>query len=261
MERGEQPENTRESGVTSVSLTEIESQGILYTSGAEFDMLYGEGISREGDLLDLASERGLVQKSGAWYAYQEDRIGQGRENAKKYLKEHPDVATAIALQLRQTLGLTCMAAEPPEGGDLMDALGDHPRVRRPLPRPRVFHPDVLRYGHRPHGAHPRAASPQAGQGRMRSRSSGPHAQGLGPQHRRCRIDRASDSAPALLPTPTNGLDPTWGVSSATDPHPRVQWRMGSDLPGVVSSVPCLSPANGGVTPSIKRAPMRLCVRE
>jgi recombination protein RecA len=84
---------------------------------AEFDMMYGEGISREGDLLDLASERGLVHKSGAWYAYQEDRIGQGRENAKKYLKEHSDVASAIEQQLRQTLGLTHVAAEPPAGAD------------------------------------------------------------------------------------------------------------------------------------------------
>jgi recombination protein RecA len=63
-----------------------------------------------------------VQKSGAWYAYQGDRIGQGRENAKKYLKEHPDVATAIEQQLRQTLGLMRMAAEPPEGADLKDEL-------------------------------------------------------------------------------------------------------------------------------------------
>jgi recombination protein RecA len=84
---------------------------------AEFDMMHGERISREGDLLDLASEQGLVQKSGAWYAYQGDRIGQGRENAKTYLKEHPDVATAIEQQLRQTLGLTRMAVEPPEGAD------------------------------------------------------------------------------------------------------------------------------------------------
>jgi len=80
---------------------------------AEFDMMYGEGISREGDLLDLASDRGLVHKSGAWYAYQDDRIGQGRENAKKYLKEHQDVAATIEQQLRQTLGLTRVAAEPP----------------------------------------------------------------------------------------------------------------------------------------------------
>ena len=91
---------------------------------AEFDMMYGDGISREGDLLDLASERGLVHKSGAWYAYQEDRIGQGRENAKKYLKEHPEVATEIEQHLRQTLGLTRVAAEPPEGADLKDELWD-----------------------------------------------------------------------------------------------------------------------------------------
>jgi recombination protein RecA len=84
---------------------------------AEFDMMYGVGISREGDLLDLASERGLVAKSGAWYAYQEERIGQGRENAKKYLKEHPDVAIALEQQLRQTLGLTHAVAEPPAGAD------------------------------------------------------------------------------------------------------------------------------------------------
>jgi recombination protein RecA len=84
---------------------------------AEFDMMYGVGISREGDLLDLASERGLVAKSGAWYAYQEERIGQGRENAKKYLKEHPDVAIALEQQLRQTLGLTRVAAESPAGAD------------------------------------------------------------------------------------------------------------------------------------------------
>jgi recombination protein RecA len=84
---------------------------------AEFDMMYGEGISREGDLLDLASERGLVHKSGAWYAYQEDRIGQGREHAKQYLKEHPEVATAIEQQLRQTLGLTRATAEASAGAD------------------------------------------------------------------------------------------------------------------------------------------------
>jgi hypothetical protein len=68
---------------------------------AEFDMMYGEGISREGDLLDLASEQGLVHKSGAWYSYQDNRIGQGRENAKKYLKEHPE----LELLLRRELGL------------------------------------------------------------------------------------------------------------------------------------------------------------
>jgi recombination protein RecA len=79
---------------------------------AEFDMMYGEGISREGDLLDLASDKGLVTKSGAWYSYQEERIGQGRENAKKYLKEHPDMTAALTQQLRQMLSLARTPAEP-----------------------------------------------------------------------------------------------------------------------------------------------------
>jgi recombination protein RecA len=84
---------------------------------AEFDMMYGEGISREGDLLDLASDKGLVTKSGAWYSYQEERIGQGRENAKKYLKEHPELTAELGQQLRQNLGLTRATAEPPAAGD------------------------------------------------------------------------------------------------------------------------------------------------
>jgi recombination protein RecA len=84
---------------------------------AEFDILYGEGICREGDLLDLASERGLVSKSGAWYAYQETRIGQGRENAKKYLKEHPELAADIEQRLRHAVGLTRAAPSPGGDGD------------------------------------------------------------------------------------------------------------------------------------------------
>jgi recombination protein RecA len=91
---------------------------------AEFDMMYGEGISRQGDLLDLASEKGLVTKSGAWYSYQEERIGQGRENAKKYLKEHADLAAALEQQLRQTMGLTRASAGQPATTDLNGGLWD-----------------------------------------------------------------------------------------------------------------------------------------
>jgi recombination protein RecA len=91
---------------------------------AEFDMMYGEGISRQGDLLDLASDRGLVTKSGAWYSYQEERIGQGRENAKKYLKEHPDLAAELEQQLRQTLGLARTSAGQPAATDLAGGLWD-----------------------------------------------------------------------------------------------------------------------------------------
>ena len=58
---------------------------------AEFDIMYGSGISREGDLLDLAAQMDVINKSGAWYAYNGEKIGQGRENAKNYLKEHPEI--------------------------------------------------------------------------------------------------------------------------------------------------------------------------
>jgi recombination protein RecA len=72
---------------------------------AEFDIMYGEGISREGDLLDLATERGLITKSGAWYSLRDERIGQGRENAKKYLKENVELAAELDAQVRRELGL------------------------------------------------------------------------------------------------------------------------------------------------------------
>ena len=62
---------------------------------AEFDIMFGEGISREGDVVDVAANLGIVQKSGAWYAYLGEKIGQGRENTKIYLKEHPDVCEEI----------------------------------------------------------------------------------------------------------------------------------------------------------------------
>jgi recombination protein RecA len=73
---------------------------------AEFDVMYGEGISREGDLLDLAVEKRIVEKSGAWFAYSGERLGQGRENAKQFLKENVDVRRAIDERVRKELGLT-----------------------------------------------------------------------------------------------------------------------------------------------------------
>ena len=73
---------------------------------AEFDVMYGEGISREGDLLDLAVEKRIVEKSGAWFAYAGERLGQGRENAKQFLKDNTDVRRAIDDRVRKELGLT-----------------------------------------------------------------------------------------------------------------------------------------------------------
>jgi recombination protein RecA len=76
---------------------------------AEFDVMYGEGISREGDLLDLAVEKRIVEKSGAWFAYSGERLGQGRENVKQFLKDNPDVRRGIDERVRKELGL---AREP-----------------------------------------------------------------------------------------------------------------------------------------------------
>jgi len=70
---------------------------------AEFEILYGQGISREGELLDLGVANGLVEKSGAWYSYQGDRIGQGKENSRDFLREHPDTAADIDQKLRELL--------------------------------------------------------------------------------------------------------------------------------------------------------------
>ena len=72
---------------------------------AEFDVMYGEGISREGDLLDLAVEKRIVEKSGAWFAYNGDRLGQGRENAKQFLKENPEIRQMIEDRVRRDLGM------------------------------------------------------------------------------------------------------------------------------------------------------------
>jgi recombination protein RecA len=72
---------------------------------AEFDIMYGEGISREGDLLDLAVEKRIIDKSGAWFAFAGERLGQGRENAKQFLKENPDIRQTIEDRVRKELGL------------------------------------------------------------------------------------------------------------------------------------------------------------
>jgi len=86
---------------------------------AEFDIVYGEGISHEGDLIDLAVNLNLVEKSGSWYSYKSDRIGQGRENAKQFLKENSDIREKLEAEVRQVLGLTAVAEkEPAEGPSL-----------------------------------------------------------------------------------------------------------------------------------------------
>ena len=73
---------------------------------AEFDVMYGEGISREGDLLDLAVDKRIVEKTGAWFSYSGERLGQGRENVKQFLKEHPEMTQAIEDRVRKELGIS-----------------------------------------------------------------------------------------------------------------------------------------------------------
>ena len=80
---------------------------------AEFDIMFGKGISKEGDVLDLAASVGIVQKSGAWFAYGGDKIGQGREKAKAYLREHPEIMDEIEHKVRVAYGL--IKEEAPEG--------------------------------------------------------------------------------------------------------------------------------------------------
>jgi len=73
---------------------------------AEFDIMYGEGVSREGDLIDIAVEHKIIEKSGAWFAYSGERLGQGRENVKTYLKEHIELRTTIEEKVRKALGMS-----------------------------------------------------------------------------------------------------------------------------------------------------------
>jgi recombination protein RecA len=77
---------------------------------AEFDIIYGEGISREGDLIDLGVANNIIEKSGSWYSYKSERIGQGRENARQFLKDNPDIRANVDTELRKTLGLTKTSA-------------------------------------------------------------------------------------------------------------------------------------------------------
>ena len=89
---------------------------------AEFDIMYGKGISREGSLLDIGVDLGLVKKSGAWYTYDGEQLGQGRENAKQFLLDHPEVMVEISERIRSQLGIGVSA----EAGETMSAADDVP---------------------------------------------------------------------------------------------------------------------------------------
>jgi recombination protein RecA len=90
---------------------------------AEFDIIYGEGICHEGDVLDLGVTHNIVEKSGSWFSFGGERIGQGRDNARRFLKEHPELSLRIDGELRKALGLLPGAARDAEAEPLVEALG------------------------------------------------------------------------------------------------------------------------------------------
>ena len=99
---------------------------------AEFDIIYGEGISKEGDLLDLGAAQNVIEKSGSWFSYKGERIGQGRENARQFLKDNHDIRKSIDTELRKAIGLTKPAAPPPAAAPAAPAASPKPvPTRRP----------------------------------------------------------------------------------------------------------------------------------
>ncbi len=97
----------------------------------EFDIMYGVGISKEGDVIDLASENGIVEKSGAWYGFKGERIGQGRENAKEYLREHPEVMREVEAKVLEKFGIgtASVIAAVPDAKEEEEVEEKRPRVK------------------------------------------------------------------------------------------------------------------------------------
>ena len=85
---------------------------------AQFDILYGDGISHEGEVIDMAVELNLMQKSGAWYSYQGNKIGQGRDNAREFLKNNPEVLTEIEDKIRELKGVKTLKKAEVEDADV-----------------------------------------------------------------------------------------------------------------------------------------------
>jgi recombination protein RecA len=95
---------------------------------AEFDIMFGHGISREGSLLDVAAEQDIVRKSGAWYTYDGDQLGQGRENAKRFLRENPEIAMQLQAKVLETVGLIPAAGES-VGGESKSEAKERPKAK------------------------------------------------------------------------------------------------------------------------------------
>jgi recombination protein RecA len=90
---------------------------------AEFDILYGEGISREGEIIDMGVENKVLEKSGAWYAYQGEKIGQGKDNAREFLRENPELAVEIENKVREAVGIPLLPTDDADAADAKPARG------------------------------------------------------------------------------------------------------------------------------------------
>jgi len=98
----------------------------------EFDILYGEGISKEGDLLDLATQHNIIEKSGTWYTYKDERLGQGRENARNYLKEHPERISEIREEVLKKAGVNQKSVPQAQASQPAPVVADSAKQKQPL---------------------------------------------------------------------------------------------------------------------------------
>jgi recombination protein RecA len=101
----------------------------------EFDILYGQGISRSGDVVDLGAELGIIEKSGAWFSYGGERIGQGRENAKAYLEQHPEAIEKIEAMILAKHGINRSGGAPANGATANGTADEKAPKRATMPKP------------------------------------------------------------------------------------------------------------------------------
>jgi recombination protein RecA len=97
----------------------------------EFDILYGQGVSRSGEVIDMASDEGIIQKSGAWYSMEGERIGQGRDNARTYLDEHPELLASLEMRVLEKHGIRRKVAQLGENAQTSDATAARASAREP----------------------------------------------------------------------------------------------------------------------------------
>jgi recombination protein RecA len=144
---------------------------------AEFDILYGVGISREGSLIDLGVEQGIVRKSGAWYTYEGDQLGQGKENARNFLRENPDVANEIEKRIKEKLGVGARLDAADAQADAVKGNGSAPASASGTSAPGTSAAGASASGASASGASASGASASGGSAASGARPNGSAANG------------------------------------------------------------------------------------